>query len=257
MAKIIWPKIGLGKRIGNMALGWSWEPVIITIVAAAVPVIFSTVPMTDVVKIVATGVVAAKVNPTFLWCIIPTGILVILAVASLAYKASIQRMYDPTLELKFEEEFSKMPAERSRAAGVLLLYSESGTFSGIDGADLGTVLDFFDNLGFYYYGKQLSERVIHQGFAHWLLLYYQHGQAYIEDRRNGPDCDKSTWEYIEDLVRYVAEIEAAKNEIEVTQLQIPPASYRKYLLEELGEDEEYYGEFGKAHPQLIKQLAQP
>ena len=172
---------------------------------------------------------------------------------SLAIKAHRRRVFDPTLVLKFEKEFEDLSEERARAAGALLLYSLTGDWNKVpQGADIEPVLDFFDNLGFYLYGDQLSERVIHQSFCHWLVLYYHDGCSYIRIRQDGPDGERSTWEHIEFLITEVYDLEAAKQGCSREGLRLSPPKYKKYLMEEFdGGDDSFKAEFQKAHPMLF------
>ena len=194
-------------------------------------------------------------SPAFLWTVI--FIVFIATLSSLSYKAHIKKTYDPTLVREFEKEFFyEMPKQRSRAAGVLLLYSKKQDWKAISNvSDIEPIFDFFDTIGFYFYGVQLSDRVIHQSFYHWIVLYYQTGNFYIKEARKGRDGENAVWEFVNPLVAAIVRIEAKKqNDCEVTQLTLTPEKYRKYLIDELGEDEEHFKRFSEQHPDLVKQL---
>jgi hypothetical protein len=167
------------------------------------------------------------------------GFFAVLAMWSLAYKSHFKRTYYPTWEIHFEEEFEKpyMTEARSKAAGVLLQYAKVKDWNKIKNkGELEPVLDFFDNLG------------LHQGFCHYLLIYCQEGFSFIQERQR---VEKSTWEYIENLANEVFQIEAAKQGCSLLGVKLDPERYQKYMLEELGQDEDYEKEFTKAHPELF------
>ncbi len=150
-----------------------------------------------------------------------------------------------------------MAEQRGKAAAVLLLYSKLHEWDKIPSADdIEPILDFLDNLGFYLYGTQLSERVIHQSFCHWICLYYQEGNAYVSARREGAEGERSTWEHVEYLVQEVFAIEAAKQGCLPQDLKLNPRKYRKYLLEEFEEgDSDFKTAFMKAYPDIFVQDA--
>jgi len=166
-------------------------------------------------------------------------------------------MYDPTLALHFEKElFYEMNEQRGAAAAVLLLHAQYGDWEKVPRAsDIEPVFDFFDNLGFYLYGSQISDRVLHQSFCHWILLYYQDGCSYIRQRQDEPEGEKSTWEYVEYLVKQVRDIEAAKQGCAADSLRLGPEKYKKYLLEEFDEAEDQFKEdCRKAQPGIFTLL---
>ncbi len=244
MSTIKWPK---RKKIFKLSLYLDWE-------AAAIGFLLA------IATYVGPSIQSSTHDVSQKSCLrlVIAGILVIFAVAagvSATYKAHLKRAYDPSLVLRFEKEFfSDMTEQRGKAAAVLLQYSDTGDWGKIpDAAEIEPILDFFDNLGFYLYGNQLSERVLHQSFCHWIALYYQEGSSYIRQRQKGEEGEKSTWEHIEYLVSEVFEIESVKQGCSREALRLSQKKYRKYLLEELEEGEEAFKtEFRDAHPELFK-----
>src|SRR5712692_8433330 len=179
--------------------------------------------------------------------------LLLIPVTSLAYKAHMRRAYDPSLVIHYEDKFDEMTCERSTAAGIVLLYLQKQTWEDIlDIKGIEPVLDFFDTLGFYLYGKKLSGRVIHQSFYHWIRLFYQEGHSYVQTQREGPDGELAAWEYVDYLMNEISEIESAKQGCPREALILTGKKYKDYLLEELGADEEHCGDFKKAHPDLFQ-----
>ena len=195
-------------------------------------------------------------NPTFTWWLLGIAVLWLVLAVCAAIKANFKRLYDPAMIFHFEKEFEDMAESRGRAAAVLLLYSKTGDWKLVPNADeLEPVLDFFDNLGFYLYGNQISERVLHQSFCHWILLYYQDGCSYIKHRQEGPEGEKSTWEHVGNLMEEIAEIEAAKQGCEREALKLGPKKYREYLLQEFEEsDGDFQTQFKKDNPEFFTPL---
>jgi len=207
-----------------------------------------SLPASTSEPVCSTGKTARLVIVAFLL------IIAVIAAGSSAYKAHLKRVYDPTLVVQFEKEFEEMKGQRGKAAAVLLLYSKLGDWGKTPSADeIEPIFDFFDNLGFYLYGSQVGERVLHQSFFHWICLYYQEGCTYIRLRREGVEGEKSTWEHVEYLVEEVFEIEATKQGCSPQSLKLSPEKYKKYLLEEFEEaEDEFKSDFRKSHPELFK-----
>ena len=273
MANPKWPR---KKKIAKLWQHIAWEGVIIPITLALATLVLPLVERQTASVAAqnppmptgpASGMVtnSANTSPIQLQPIVtnPAGrlaislaitVLALLAFISLAHKAWYKRTYDPALVLQFEKEFfgEDMRLQRSKAAAALLVYSQTRDWSKVGNADeIEPVVDFLDNLGFYLYGNQTSERVLHQSFCHWILLYHQDGCDYITLRQTVPEGEKSTWEHVTYLVNEVSEIEAAKQGCRVEALRLSPQKYKKYLLEELAESEESYNDFKKVNPNLF------
>ena len=133
---------------------------------------------------------------------------VVLAVLYMRARAEYERRtYDPTWAFQFDDRFnsSEMKCLRSKAAATIKerfgrLREENSKLSDID-----DVLDFFEDLGFYTEGHQLTPEVVHHTFYYWIERYYLSARDYIEFKQQ----DRPT---VWDHVKYIYEI---TNEVEL------------------------------------------
>lgn len=159
---------------------------------------------------VGTGVVvqnAFSSLPTWLGIV---AFVVLILLCLRAYFEYERRTYDPDLASKFNERFDseRLRSERAAAANYIL------TNKGILGHDadfpneLNRILDFFDEVGYYVHGHQISPEVAHQYFYYWLRGFYQAAQDYIGRKHT---TEKTTWEYVSELFELTSEIEEKKS----------------------------------------------
>ncbi len=96
-----------------------------------------------------------------------------------------RRTYDPTWVSKFDEKFdgSEMKRTRSRAAKSLRDNQERLDAVEFRSGDIDNVLDFFEGLGFFLPGDQITPEVAHHAFHHWIRGYYSAAQGYLEAAR--------------------------------------------------------------------------
>ena len=135
--------------------------------------------------------------------IVVLAIMVLIVQSWLEYK---KRTYDPSLALKYFENFENKKEERKIAAQTILNRKEE--LSKIDEikdlSNIDDVLDLFEDLGFYIRGDQMSPEVAHHFFYHWIRGYWVFCEPYIRAWRNR---EKTRWEYIEELFEVTCEIE--------------------------------------------------
>lgn len=148
--------------------------------------------------------------------VIPIALFTVFTVIGAVVAASFQawseyqrRTYDPAIIFRFDDRFGSQDMRVARANAARILKSNQGklrdtnpAFAGID-----DVLDFFDDLGFYVRGHQLTPEVTHHTFFHWIRGYYVAARDYIEVAQREEPLQ---WENIRELYETMGEIEAER-----------------------------------------------
>ncbi|MGB8993111.1 MAG: hypothetical protein WCD80_13740 [Desulfobaccales bacterium] len=131
---------------------------------------------------------------------------------------------------KYEERFfERMKIERKSAAQYLLgEQAESG--------ELEDILDFFQTpIAEKVISGEIDERQVYSLFYHWIRLYWEAGQKYIEDYRKG---EPAAWESLKTLYDRMSTIEKAEVERDLgrrctdQELVLTPEKSIKYLQQE-------------------------
>jgi hypothetical protein len=118
-----------------------------------------------------------------------------------------KRTYEPTWALKFTDNFwSRDMRDTRRRAAEALKPSLSKTAE-LKSSDLDEVIDFFEVLGFYMQGDQITPEVAHHSFHHWICGYYSAANDYIATVRQ---TNASSWEHVEVLFEMTHEIEVER-----------------------------------------------
>jgi hypothetical protein len=143
------------------------------------------------------------------------GIVLFLLIVVKTWLEYRRRTYDPTLIFQFQKEFDLLEEKCIRADGAKVCISflersedsrQWKTVPRPEQEKLEPVLDFFEDLGFYLNGDQLSDEVAHHHFFHVLRGWYSNLELYIkyyrEDRKQ-----EAAYENIEPLYERVARIE--------------------------------------------------
>ena len=107
-----------------------------------------------------------------------------------------RRTYDPTYIFTFDKRFDDIKKARARAASILKERRATLGQHAREFADIDEVLDFFDDLGFFVRGHQISPEIAHQFFYVWIQGYYEIAGPYIRAAQNK---NPPQWEYIKKL----------------------------------------------------------
>ena len=109
---------------------------------------------------------------------------------------------------KYDDKFESMKKERSEAAAELYGHLQKGDLNSLTNAPaLDDVLGVFDDLGFYWKNKEVSDEVLYQEFYDSIRTYCQPSEFYITNaQRDEPDA----FENIKPLFDHLTEIEAKK-----------------------------------------------
>lgn len=135
----------------------------------------------------------------------------IILMAIQSYSEYIKRTYDPTLALIYQRRFEEKDFLGKRVIAATCILNNKDNLSNLDKyADdlcrIDWILDFFEDIGFYVHGLQISPEVAHHHFYHYIRGYWQWTSQYVkayQDQRH----EKSTWEHIEELYLTTSEVE--------------------------------------------------
>lgn len=162
------------------------------------------------------------------------GVLLIVARNYVEHRRVI---YDPHWALNFQDRFDRMGPDRARAAK--LLRENKGTLADIENkpelAGIDDVLDFFEDLGFYQRGDQISPEVTHHHFYHWARAYWQAAGSYVGAwRRKEP----ARWNHVEELFDTICDIELQEQGGQRAQLKLTDMELDEFLAQEEEQDGE-------------------
>lgn len=135
-----------------------------------------------------------------------------------------RKTHNPEWILKYQDMFESAPFIELRKLAVNVLTDPAkkvrlGTRTK-DLADIDPVLDFFEDLGFYESGGQISAEVIHHHhFFHWIRAYWEQTEPYVRDWQKK---EPARWDHLEELFETLQEIE-----VELAEKNLVP--YTKYL----------------------------
>ena len=133
--------------------------------------------------------------------------LAVIVVGCQTFSEYRRRQHDPTWILKYQDKFDQMKKDRFEAAKTLI--EQKGQLGNLDGREdvldpIDDVLDFFEDIGFYERGGQISPETAHHHFYHWLRIYWQAARPYIGAwRKDAP----ARWSHIDDLFETASEVE--------------------------------------------------
>jgi len=165
-----------------------------------------------------------------------TGLAFLIFQTLLEYR---RRTHDPTWILRYQEQFDSSTMIEKRAAAADVLLSHKGKLAEIEenGDDLEViddVLDFFEDLGFYESGDQVSPEVVHHHFYHWIRGYWHAARPYIEAWRKR---ERTRWNHIEKLFEKVTAIESSETKHPPEELVMSGHDVEQFLRAEIAERE--------------------
>ena len=143
-----------------------------------------------------------------------------------------RRTHDPTWILKFQEQFNLLSKERAKASRCLS--NDRDHLNDLEKyeaqlSDIDDVLDFFEDIGFYMRGDQISPEVVHHHFYHWIRGYWEASESYVKAwQRKEP----SRWNHLKGLYETVTDVEARESGLVREQLVLEPDDVAKFLNDE-------------------------
>jgi hypothetical protein len=117
--------------------------------------------------------------------------------------------YSPELVMKHDEIFNseEMKKQRSIAARTLKNLTGKDDVAKNEEAlrkNVDDILDFFETLGFYVKGDQMSAKVVHQYFYYWICGYWAVARDYVNYRRKE---EPKQWEFVEYLFKITCHLD--------------------------------------------------
>lgn len=166
------------------------------------------------------------------WALIGLGLgfIFIVLQAWLEYR---RRTHDPTWILQFQKTFDNMTEERKIAA--LCLTQHKDHLNDLkkyekELEDIDDVLDFFEDIGFYMRGDQISPEVAHHHLYHWIRGYWQASEKYVKAWQAK---EPARWNHLEMLFETITEIEVSESSVVKARLVLEPDQLDKFLNDEI------------------------
>ncbi len=173
----------------------------------------------------------ASANPIISWSLIVGAIVGIALLLMQWYAEFRRRTYDPQWVLKFQDDFLCPEMLEYRSQAVKAIRAMNGDVHRLKGnKNVAEVLDFFEDLGFYVQGDQLTPEVTHHAFYYWIFRYYSATKNYIEFQQ---EQDSLQWASIKALFEITSEVETEKNgSSSITLLNLNSKELQDFFLEE-------------------------
>lgn len=215
-SKSIWWSSWLERQMVSASVGFLvWVPPVIAVIAGT---LFTADPNPLNKPAYLSG------SGLFHWFVFGLAVSAVLLILQHYFEFQ-RRTYDPTWIFRFVDTFDTDDFIELRGRAATVLKANQGRLreSNKQFFDIDPVLDFFDSIGFYQHGGQISPEVVHQEFEFWIRGYYQASREYMEVRQS----DEATlWEHVAELFDTVEHIEAKRAKL----------TYRKFLSKEAMEE---------------------
>ncbi len=168
------------------------------------------------------------------WLLISSAVLGFVLLIFQWYAEYRRRTYDPTWAIELDDRFNCREMRVVRAKAARELVSSQGRLrdSTVRLHSLDMVLDFFEDLGFYLIGDQVTPEVAHHGFYFWLRGYYSVARSYIEQTQAG---DATMWERVAPLFDVLHEVELERSKGKA-QKYFDGSGIDEFLSEEVAQD---------------------
>jgi hypothetical protein len=140
-----------------------------------------------------------------------------------------KRTYDPTLLLRFTDEFHGEEMEGMRCEASRFLKTNVGRPAGEASSELSKLFDFFDQVGFLLQGDQFTAESAHHAFHHWIRGYWSAARDYASAAQAK---DPSLWEFVEVVFDMTDQIEKERVKNKPKRF-LDEAGIEKFLDEEI------------------------
>ena len=154
------------------------------------------------------------------WPIWALGVLAVGLLILRAWSEYRQQTYSPQwISSMFWKEFDNEGTREARKLAAKALKAYDGEKLRValsekdpdknhpDLVNIDEALDFFEDLGFYVEGDQISPEVAHQAFYYWIEGYYLSARDYIMFRQKS---SPTMWDHFRPLYEVASEVEASK-----------------------------------------------
>lgn len=163
---------------------------------------------------------APDIAPGFSWVLLIAAIIGVVLLLMEWQAEYRRRTYDPKWALKFQDDFlsEEMLEIRSMAAKALKQIRENETkpqSKEHSSPEIDEVLDFFEDLGFYMKGDQITPEVTYHAFYFWIRGYYSAAREYINCKQKKQPAQ---WASIKGLFETMDAVEIEKSELKTSGL---------------------------------------
>ena len=144
-----------------------------------------------------------SLNRTIVWTLLAILIVLLIFQMNAEYR---RRTFDPKLMLEFDRSFDSqtMRSKRSRAARALKENQGIRSWQDFKSPETDDVLDFFEGIGYFMQGDEITPEVAHNAFFYWIYGYYYASRKYLKAAR---EKEPSQWESIDYLFRMTRQID--------------------------------------------------
>ncbi len=202
----------------------------IPVVLAAIPVLVSGISSPETTTKPSSAPIPISITFQHTWVLL-IGVLAAAVLLAMRWRSEYRRRtFDPTWVLKFGDTFDSGEMKKTRAAAARDLKRNASKLGDTDylSGNIDDVLDFFDDLGFYVQGDQLTPEVTHHAFYYWVRGYYLAARPYLEhaqiDRPN-------QWQWVPWLFEATHELET-KNNHAGAKRNLSDSEMRQFIAEE-------------------------
>ncbi|MCP3383025.1 hypothetical protein NLM31_21900 [Bradyrhizobium sp. CCGUVB4N] len=174
--------------------------------------------------------IKAGLSPTnvLVWGVLILAILLLLFQMRAEYR---KRTYDPTLLVKFTDEFHDTETQAIRCKAAKFLKTGKGNRASKGSPDLNSLFDFFDQVGFFLQGDQITAEAAHFGFHHWIRGYWSVAHDYVAAAQKDTP---SLWEFVGVVFDMTDQVEREKcNSASKYLGLLDDEEIRKFLDEEI------------------------
>lgn len=170
-------------------------------------------------------------NQLLLWPYFVVGFTALLAVALQTWANLVTGVFNSNLVLKYQDLFESKKIRKSRATAAREFKSDNKYSPG--SREIETVLDVFEDIGFYVKHDEMSVEVAHHHFYYWIRGYVQTAGDYIDDYRRE---DETAYEHCAFLLKAVSQFEAKKLKTSIVTLRWNEKDIADFLEDEIEED---------------------
>ena len=206
-------------RLIRAILEVSVGPLILFLIALALPSLF---PNSSTVSEWFDFTQATK------WfCIVAAFVLLVYQV----HRIYLAKTHDHALILKYQElwDVKAMVKWRSECATNCLAtirqqdWEKSTDATALTNEDaIESILDLFEDIGFYLKGGYLTDEIVHHHFCHYIAIYVPVLLRYVERRRKD-EQEPTTWEHVPELYKRMIVVEARKSSWRLKRVVTPIA----------------------------------
>ena len=161
----------------------------------------------------SNGPGGTAIDPVTKWVLLAVVLAGVVLLAVQMWFEYRKRTYEPTWAIKFGEMFESEDTLGIRSRAANSLQTNSGKLGSPDfsSSDLDALFDFFESLGFYMSGDQISPEVARHWYHHWILGYYSAGHEYLAAVQKE---EPTQWRFVKILLDATNEIEFEQNKSE-------------------------------------------